>query len=308
MLNIVYTLMPIFFLISLGYYFHRQQMFDEGFWSGIEHLCYYVLFPSLIIRTLAITDFNQFPALDIAFTMGAAVTTMIFIVSLGYFIAKPMGMSGYSYSSIFQGSTRWNTFAVVAIIYGFYGDVGVSIASIGIAVMIPILNVANVTALALMVGKEPPSFGKVAMMLVKNPFIIACFVGLLLNAIGLGLWEPLANTMNLLGRSALALSLLAVGVGVNLSGIKTAGVGVFVATFLKLAVMPLLMYFYSLVFNVTGVAFTVAMLCSAVSTASASYILSRKMGGDSTLMANIITVQTLISIITIPAILFYFGV
>lgn len=308
MLNIIYIIAPIFCLIAMGYIFNRQKTFDDSFWSGVEHLCYYVLFPSLIIRTLAITDFSQFPALNIAFTMGASVATMIVIVSLGYFIAKPMGMSGTSYSSIFQGATRWNTFAVVAIIFGFYGDAGVSIASIGIAVMIPMLNVANVTALALMVGKEPPSIGKVLLLLFKNPFIIACFTGLVLNFIGLGLWQPISNAMDLLGRSALALSLLAVGVGVDFSAIKKSGFGVLVASILKLALMPLLMYLFGSYFGVSGMSLTVAILCGAVATASGSYILARKMGGDATLMANILTVQTLLSLITIPVILYYIGV
>lgn len=292
----------------MGYIFHRQKIFDDSFWSGIEHLCYYVLFPSLIIRTLAITDFSKFPAADIAFTMGASVATMLVIVSVGYFFAKSVGMAGASYSSVFQGATRWNTFAVIAIVFGFYGDDGVSIASIGIAVMIPMLNVANVTALALLVGKDAPTIGKVVKMLVTNPFIISCFTGILLNVIGFGLWEPIANTMDLLGRSALALSLLAVGVGVNFSAIKTAGVPVFITTLLKLAVMPALMYLFGYLFGVTGMPLTIAILCGAAPTAGASYILARKMGADATLMANIISVQTLLSIVTIPIILYYIGV
>lgn len=308
MLNIVYTITPIFLLISLGYIFHRQKTFTDGFWSGIEHLCYYVLFPSLIIRTLAITDFSQFPALNVAFTMGASVMAMLVVVSVGYFIAKAVGMAGASYSSIFQGATRWNTFAVIAIIDGFYGDAGVSIASIGIAVMIPMLNVANVTALALMVGKDAPSIGKVAKMLITNPFIIACTIGLLLNFIGFGLWQPIANVMDLLGRAALALSLLAVGVGVHFSAIQKAGTSVMVTTLLKLALMPLFMYMFGSYFGVTGMALTVAILCGAVPTAGASYILARKMGGDATLMANILTVQTMVSIVSITAILYYIGV
>lgn len=308
MLNIIYTIAPIFFLISLGYIFNKRAMFTEGFWAGVEHLCYYVLFPSLIIRTLAITDFSKFPALDIAFTMGASVVSMLVIVSLGYFIGKSVGMAGASYSSIFQGATRWNTFAVVAVVFGFYGDAGVSIASIGIAVMIPMLNVANVTALALMVGKDAPTLGKVAKMLSTNPFIISCVAGLVLNFIGFGLWEPIANTMDLLGRSALALSLLAVGVGVDFSTIKSSGIAVFISTFLKLAIMPLMMFGFAHLFGVTGMSLTIAILCGAAPTAGASYILARKMGGDATLMANIISVQTLLSIITIPIILYYVGV
>ncbi len=308
MLNIVYVLLPIFMLIALGHYFHVKKIFTDDFWSGIEHLCYYFLFPALIIRTLALTDFSKVPTLELSFTMGGAVLIMLAIVIILYIPAKAMGVSGASYSSVFQGSTRWNTFAILVIIDGFYGDIGLSIASIGVAVMIPMLNLANVTALALLVGKNTPNFKNMAFLLLKNPFIIACFVGLLINYLGVGLWQPIASVMELLGRAALALSLMAVGVGVQFTALKDTGGSVLFATILKLALMPLLMYVLASYFGLSGMSLTIAVLCGAAPTASASFILARKMGGDSQLMANIISLQTLLSILTIPAILYYIGI
>jgi len=40
--------------------------------------------------------------------------------------------------------------------------------------------------------------------------------------------------------------------------------------------------------------------CTAVPAASNSYILARQMGGDAPLMAQIITVETLIAVVTMP--------
>ncbi|NRA87002.1 MAG: AEC family transporter [Rhizobiales bacterium] len=308
MLNIVFTLLPIFLLISLGYYFHKQKTFSEGFWSGIEHLCYYILFPSLIINTLSKTNFNDFPAINIAYTMGGSVVIMVIIVGILYFPARALGVSGASYSSIFQGATRWNTFAMIAIIDGFYGHVGVSIAAIAVAVMIPILNIANVIALAIMAGKNKPSIKSITNLLVKNPLIVACFIGLLINFTGISLWKPLSSMMELLGRSALALSLMAVGVGVSFVSLKKAGLSVIFTSTLKLALMPAIMFVLCDFFGVEGIPRTIAILCGASPTAAASFILSRKMGGDSTLMANIISLETLLSVITIPIILYYIGV
>jgi malonate transporter len=55
--------------------------------------------------------------------------------------------------------------------------------------------------------------------------------------------------------------------------------------------------------GVGGVALKVAILSAAMPTASGSYILARQMGGDAPLMAEILTVQTLIAVVTIPVIL-----
>ncbi len=308
MLNIIYTLLPIFLLIALGYYFNIKNTFAEGFWSGIEHLCFYVLFPALIIRSLALSDFDKFPAASLSYTMGFAVVSMLVIMSILYFPVRAIGMSGESYSSIFQGSTRWNTFAMLAIIEGFYGDFGVSIGAIGIAVMVPILNISNVIALAVMVGKNAPSLKNICLLIARNPFIIACLIGLTINFLDIDLWPPLDSMLSLLGRAALSLSLLAVGVGVSLKSLKSAGWPVSFAMFTKLGLMPVLMYFLGTYFGLQGMPLTIAILCGGAPTAAASFILSRKMGGDSPLMANIISAQTLLSIVTIPLILYIIGV
>ena len=53
-------------------------------------------------------------------------------------------------------------------------------------------------------------------------------------------------------------------------------------------------------FGVEGTALAVVVLCTAAPTASGSYMLARQMGGNAPLMAEILTVQTLAALITIP--------
>jgi len=50
----------------------------------------------------------------------------------------------------------------------------------------------------------------------------------------------------------------------------------------------------------------VALIAATVPTAAASYILARQMGGDAPLMAEIITLQTVLAMITMPVILLTF--
>jgi predicted permease len=41
-------------------------------------------------------------------------------------------------------------------------------------------------------------------------------------------------------------------------------------------------------------------ICSAVPTASSAYVLARQMGGDAPLLAQIITLQTILAAVTMP--------
>jgi len=51
----------------------------------------------------------------------------------------------------------------------------------------------------------------------------------------------------------------------------------------------------------------VAVLAGAVPTAASSYVLARQMGGDAPLMANLITVQVLLAIATLPTMMWLAG-
>ena len=46
-----------------------------------------------------------------------------------------------------------------------------------------------------------------------------------------------------------------------------------------------------------------ALLCGAVPTGSGAYVLARKMGGDAPMVANILTMQVIMAVVTIPAVL-----
>jgi predicted permease len=76
--------------------------------------------------------------------------------------------------------------------------------------------------------------------------------------------------------------------------------GHFIPLFAKLIAMPLLAVLFASAFSVSGTALSVTILAMAVPTASASYILARQLGGNATLMAEILTLQTLCAMITIP--------
>jgi predicted permease len=77
-------------------------------------------------------------------------------------------------------------------------------------------------------------------------------------------------------------------------------VKVLAASVMKLAVAPAAMWGMAILFGATPLAAAVAAGVGSTPTAAAGYTLSREMGGDSQLMAAIITATTLLSFITMP--------
>ena len=166
--------------------------------------------------------------------------------------------------------------------------------------MIPVLNIMAVWVLAHYAAPTRLSWGQILLTIARNPFIWACGLGLAANLIGLKFPSWIDDFIDALGRSSLALGLLVVGAGLQLRGVLRPDPPAMLSCFLKLIVMPAMAISLGLAFGLSGTNLAVVACCSSVPTASSAYVLARQMGGDAALVAEILTLQTALAIITMP--------
>jgi malonate transporter len=76
----------------------------------------------------------------------------------------------------------------------------------------------------------------------------------------------------------------------------------------KFILLPVVAISFAYIFELSELEQGVLLILSLLPTATASYVLAKQLGGDSQLMATIITLQTLLSALWIPLILGVFGV
>jgi len=172
---------------------------------------------------------------------------------------------------------------------------------------VPFLNIVNIVVLARHAGGRRASPAVVAVALVRNPLLWAIVVGIALNVAGIGLWEPAARALDLVGRAALGVSLLALGAGLSWQALKMSGREVAVASAVKLLATPLAAFGWAAAFDVTGQSLVVMMVAAAVPTAVNGYVLARAMGGDAELYAAALTAQVVISFLTLPVFVWLAG-
>ena len=110
----------------------------------------------------------------------------------------------------------------------------------------------------------------------------------------------------MLGKASLACGLLVVGAGLDLSRLKRPHPAMILSLVLRLICMPLLASLIAKSLGLTGVHLGVVIISTAVPTASGAYILARQMGGDGPLMAEILSFQTVLAMLTIPLVLTWF--
>lgn len=296
---IVTALWPVFALLLLGYLARRSGFPGDGFWVPAERATYYVLFPALLVERLASAGL----AGGESFRLALLVSGVLALAALFCALCKPLlRLAAPAFTSFFQGSIRFNTYVALAITAALHGSEGIVTAAVITAVMIPQLNLYSVLAFAF-TSEQTFSPRQLLMTLLRNPLIMACLLGIILSLSGAGLPWVLASVLELLGRMALPLGLLAVGAGLNLRALRSAGRALVASTLIKLFLLPLLSFGLARFCGLDVLTTDVLVIFMAVPTATSAYVLARQMGGDADLMAAIITAQTLLSMLTLPVLL-----
>ena len=298
MLSIAGNILPIFFLILIGFLFKQSGFPGNKIWVPAERLAYYVLLPALIIRNLTNTDLSTLPTGPMALTilsLGASMTLIILII-------KPiLKTDNAAFTSILQGGTRINAYICFAVADALYGPSSIALCAYFIAIMMPFLNTIIVTFMAFYGEAQKPTLSRVLIEVARNPIILACGIGWLINTLGIPIPNPIMNLLEILDRATLPIALLCVGAGLVVE--RSALFPVSVSVLLKLCCMPAIAYGLSILFGIYGLPLSIIILFSGAPTSPASYVLARQMGGDGPLMAAIISAQTVIAMLTLPIIL-----
>jgi predicted permease len=297
---VISALAPVFLLIVLGFILKRSLMRLDTQWHGLERLTYYVLFPMLLIQTLVQADLSRVPVAGV----GGALLLSALAMSLLCLALRPLfsrvDIDGPAFTSIFQGATRWQTYVALSVAGNLFGQAGLALASVAMVAIIPLVNVLSVWVLAHYAAPEKQSLRAVIMTVVKNPLIWACAIGIAVNVTHLPLPKLWHDVADALGRSSLGIGLLVTGAGLHLEGLLRPSLAAASAVFLKLVLMPVLALALALAFGIAGPSLVVVAVCSAVPTSSSAYVMARQMGGDAPLLAQIITLQTILAAVTMP--------
>lgn len=259
-----------------------------------------MLLPLFLIQTLVRADLSTVPVGGV----GGALLLAALAVSMVCLALRPLlaraAVDGPAFTSMFQGATRWQTYVALSVSGSLFGNPGLAIASVAMIAIVPMVNVFSVAVLARYASPEKRTTASIVVTVASNPLIWACAIGLALNVAHIPLpklWHEVADA---LGRSSLAIGLLVTGAGLHLEGLFRPSLAASVTVFLKLVLMPVIAVALAVQFGITGSNLAVVTICSAVPTASSAYVLARQMGGDAPLLAQIITLQTILAVVTMP--------
>lgn len=294
------ALVPVFMVIMAGTLLHIFRFPGGDFWPLVERFTYFFLFPVMLVSKMANARIDQVAVDKVAM---AIVGLLIAMTALVVVLKPLLTKSGPAFTSVYQGGLRFNTYVVLAAAEALYGEAGLTIAAVAMAIMIPLINVFCVCIFAVYVGQSGSGVGATLKAIAKNPLIVGCVLGMALNVTGVGLPGWSAAAFNIVSNAALPLGLLAVGFALNLKAVKEASWPLISSSLIKLFIMPVVATLIGFAVGLSELEIAVLLLFAAMPTATSSYILARQLGGHAPLMAAITTAQTLLAMVTLPIVL-----
>lgn len=291
-MNLVLTVLeivaPVFLLASTGFGW-RKLGFDYPV-AFVTRLAMTIAVPCLIFTALMQTEVD--PAALSAVTLAAlAAYGLVALLSLALVVVTGVDRRTYLAPTIF-GNT--GNLGLPLALFAF-GDAGLGYGVVIFAVM---------AVLSFTVGIRMVSDQGSALRVLREPMVWASLLGALFLWQGWHTPRWLTNSLELAGQLAIPLMLFTLGVAV--ARLTPRGVGrAILLSLAKLVIGIVAGVAAGWVFDLPQVAFAVIVLQMATPAAVTSYLLAERYGADADAVAGYVVISTVISVLALPALLYF---
>ncbi|GHV22643.1 transporter [Bacteroidia bacterium] len=290
---------PLFILMSTGYISRKIKFVSEPFLAELNKFVFRFCLPIMLFKDIWTSYKGDFSNIRLIFT---AFFGILIVIALSFCIVLPLVKRKGQRGSIIQGIYRSNFIIYgLPLATGMYGQEAVATISMLMGIMIPLYNVAAVIILSTFseTGTHRVTFKSIMKDIVTNPLILGCFFGLLAGIIHLELPVFIRSPLIQFAAIGTPLALFVMGGEFKFRYLGGNILKVISVTIARLVIVPLLAISIFVMMGFRNVELSVLLSIFATPTAMASYIMSKNMGCDGQLSAQIVVLTTACSCLTI---------
>ena len=305
MATVLGVVAPVFVVIALGWLAATRRIVDEAGFRGINAFTFNLAAPALLFA--AGTSSHQ----------GGGTAALIFfagsllVFGIGVLVARGALAKDLGSSSLFALNAAFGNTVMMGIplIVAAFGQAGL-VVLISILALHSMVLLGLATVVAEIGLNANASWVRVLRATVigvaRNPVVVAVFVAFVWHLLDLPVPDPLRRTLDLLGAAAPPTALFCLGG--SLAGFATAGAWRDVAwlSLLKLVVMPLVVWALSALVGLSALETAVAVTTAALPTGANAFLLARRYALGAEASGATVLVSTLISVVTLAAVLAWF--
>lgn len=298
----VNLVLPLFFLIGLGYFLKRVGWVTElslREWNG---LVFKIFLPVLLFGNMYEMDTSA--ELDFFLMAFAAGTVLILFLFLCGIMSK-VEKDRKKRATLIQGLYRSN-FALfgIAITESMYGQGNAGITGILVAFIVPLFNVLAV-GLFEWAGCGSIRIGKMLGGIGKNPLIIGTLAGLIAKLCRIPIPLAVQSSIHTIGGLATPIALIVLGGTLTFQKMaqnRKKMIGIVAG---RLFLIPAVLTFFSILLGFRGKELFALYVMFGSPTAVASFSMAGAMGGDRELAGQIVIATTVCSLFSCIIFLFF---
>lgn len=294
------VVLPIFFLIVIGYALTQLKVWDKHFLKVANNVCFKCFLPVLLFYNVATANiFEVFDGKLIAYSCICVclLCGLLFLI-VPIFIKDPKRRG-----VMIQGTFRSN-FLLFGVPLGLSigGTSGSVLAAVLASFYVPVINMLSTIALYVYSEAENKSLKSALIGIVTNPLIIGGVSGLIFslirNSLGFTIPTMIDSTLASIKGIATPFAFLILGGDLKLDNLlNNIKVSIF-AVLGRTVIIPAVMLFISAKLGFDKLQMGILIAVFATPNAVSSYAMARNYEADYDLAGEIVTLSTIVSVVT----------
>lgn len=298
MSNIIFSanvVLPLLVLMAVGYFIRLKSLLDIKAISQCNTLVFKLFLPVLLFNNVRSSSIGELGGI------GLFLFVIVFII-LSFIIATVVIMmiekDNAKRGVMIQGIARSN-YALfgIPLVGLLFPDGNLAIASILVALVIPMFNILSVVVLTCF-GSKNTDIKSILLSIVKNPLIIGTFLGIICLLIQIEFPQFIEQSLTNVGSVATPFSLMMLGAGFEFQSVGTQIKRIGIVVLGKLVIVPAIILTIAVFMGFSGIELACLLVIFASPTAVSSFTMAKTMGGDSELAASIVVFTSTLCIFT----------
>ncbi len=287
--------LPLFLMMAVGYVIRLSGLMNETSVRQTNKVIFKIFLPLLVFRNIYTTELSEsFDSQLLIYAVAGVAVQFLLSLCIVLLTEKENARRGV----MLQGMFRSNFVLFgIPVCTALFGDQAAGLASILIAVIIPIYNALAVISLEMFNGGHP-SFLKTLKGILTNPLILASAAGILCLLFNFTLPDVLDSTIASLGGIATPLAFVILGASFGFKEIGGCIKDLTVTLVVKLLFFPIIFLGLAILLGFRGAPLAVLLTVFASPIAVSSFTMAQQMGGDDKLAGQLVIFSSLFSIFT----------
>jgi len=297
-MNIVFTIIPIFAVIILGWFARWRGFIPTEFLGPANRLVYYLAIPAMIFNSISKASLKtKFDITVLTITLMSVLFVFAVAWGVGLICRVQRGQLGTFIQSSFHGNLGYIGLAVAFYSLGNEGFVRASIIAGFIMILQNFLAVV-----VLQFNSDNTSITEnrlnVVLRVLGNPVILSAIAGILFSLTGIRVPIIIDRSLDILSGLALPMALLIIGASLSFELMQLRILRAMSSSFIKLILLPGLGLALYRLFGLALQDYLPGLILLASPTATITYVMAKEMDGDTDFAVAALSTSTMLSAVT----------